>query len=114
MLNQRFNPQEREMVARCELEKRKRGKGELMAQYGYSLKRLEQRAFPYESNSSLEIHVNDQYQNGLRNHELKKHLPFKHPQTLEQVISYASDYEAIEGPLHKVRKLKSCPESENC
>lgn len=84
-----------------------------MAQYGYSLKRLAQRAFPSEPNSSLEIHVIDQYLNGLGNHELKKHLTFKHPQTLEQAISYASEYEAIEGPLDKIRKPTFCPVSES-
>lgn len=47
------------------------------------------------------------------NHELKKHLTFKHPQTLEQAISYASEYEAIKGPLDKIRKPTFCPESES-
>lgn len=73
-----------------------------MAQCGYSLKRLAQRAFPNEPNSSLEIHVIDQYLNGLGNYELKKHLTFKHPQTLQQAISCASECEAIEGPLDKI------------
>lgn len=35
-----------------------------------------------------------------------KHLTFKHSQTLEHAISYASEYEATEGPLDKVRKSK--------
>lgn len=113
VLNQRFNPQEGEIVARCEFRNRKREIGETVAQCGYSLKRLAQRAFPNEPNSSLEIHVIDQYLNGLGNYELKKHLTFKHPQTLQQAISCASEYEAIEGPLDKIRVPTFCPVSES-
>lgn len=47
------------------------------------------------------------------NHELKKHLTFKHPQTLEQAIFYASEYKAIEGPLDKIREPTFCPVSES-
>lgn len=71
---------------------------------------MAQRAYPRELNSSLEIHIIDQYLNGLGHHELKKHINFKHPQTLEQAISYASEFEAIEGPLDRIRK----PTSESC
>lgn len=92
---------------------RKREIGETVAQCGYSLKRLARRAFPNEPNSSLEIHVIDQYLNGLGNYELKKHLTFKHPQTLQQAISCASEYEAIEGPLDKIREPTFCPVSES-
>lgn len=113
VLNQRFNPQEGEIVARCEFRNRKREIGETVAQCGYSLKRLARRAFPNEPNSSLEIHVIDQYLNGLGNYELKKHLTFKHPQTLQQAISCASEYEAIEGPLDKIREPTFCPVSES-
>jgi hypothetical protein len=78
-LNQRFNPQEREIVARCEFRNRKKEEGETVSQYGYALKRLAQRAFPNETASSLEIHTIDQYLNGLGHHELKKHISFKTP-----------------------------------
>lgn len=85
-----------------------------MAQYGYALKTLAQRAFSSEPTSSLEIHVIDQYLNGLGHHELKKHITFKHPQKLEQAISYDSEFEAIEGPLDKLRKPICSPESDTC
>lgn len=111
-LNQRFNPQEREIVARCEFRNRKREEGESISQYGYALKRLAQRAFPNETSSSLEIHVIDQYLNGLGHHELKKHITFKHPKSLEQAISYASEFEAIEGSIDKLRKPTSSVDSE--
>lgn len=87
---------------------RKIEEGETVSQYGCALKRLAQRAFPNETAYSLEVHVIDQYLNGLGHHELKKHITFKHPQSLEQAISYASEFEAIEGPIDLLRKPTSC------
>ncbi len=104
ILAQRFNPQEREIAHRCEFRHRRRNKGENVADYGYSLRRLGQKAYPCLLYQQLETYVIDQYINGLSNYELKKHVQFGHPRTLDQAIALATEFEALEGSVDRVKK----------
>lgn len=52
----------------------------------------------------LEIHVIDQFINGLGHHELQKHVQFRHPRTLHEPIGLATEYEALEGSIDRVKK----------
>ena len=104
ILSQRFNPRESEIAYRCEFRNWKRLKDETVAEYGYNLRRLAQKAYPTLRYHEIEPTVVDQYIHGLNNHELKKHVQFHHPQTLNQALAFASEYEAFLGPVDKIVK----------
>ena len=96
-LTQRFCPPERETAFRCEFRTRRRSRDESAAEYGYSLKRLASHAFPQIPMSMRESLVIEQYVSGLGNAELKRHVQFSHPSTLDKAISLAVEFEAFEG-----------------
>lgn len=104
VLSQRFDPREAEIANRCEFRYLKRQKGQSAADYGYSLRRLAQKAYPTLRYTDIEPTLIDGFLNGLNNQELKKHVQFHHPQTLNQAFAFASEYEAFVGPLDKVVK----------
>jgi hypothetical protein len=103
-LTQRFSPQERELAYRCEFRNRKRHTGEYVSDYGYSLRRLGQKAFPLMPSSALESCIIDQYIHGLGNFELQKNVQFQHPMSLDMAISSAVEYCALQGSLDKIVK----------
>ena len=97
VLVRRFCPPEREMAHRCEFKNRKRKSNELVAEFGYALRRLSSLAYP-----SLQFHARegmliDQYIAGLDNQELRRHVQFAHPQSLDRAISLALEFEAFDG-----------------
>jgi hypothetical protein len=53
----------------------------------------------------------EQYITGLGNQEVKKHVQFAHPNTLDRAISLAVEFEAFEGNCNILRKPKEnvCP-----
>ncbi|KAK3090931.1 hypothetical protein FSP39_015821 [Pinctada imbricata] len=112
ILQQRFDPKEKVVAKRCEFRNRRREKNESSAEFGYSLKRLAQQAYPDSPLSSQENQIIDAYINGLGNHELRKHVQFSHPKTLEQAIALATEYEAFEGSLNP-QKPKFAEETVN-
>lgn len=125
VLTQRFNPTERENAYRCEFRNRKRLPGETVADYGYTLKRFASRAFPTIPVSLREGIIVEQYINGLGSQEIKRHVQFAHPTSLDRAISLALEVEAFEGvqnntprkpkdtEFHPVRALKTSTESDN-
>ena len=52
----------------------------------------------------LEVHVIDQFINGLGHHELQKHVQFRHPRTLHEAIGLATEYEVLESSIDRVKK----------
>ena len=97
VLTQRFNPAERETAYRCEFRNRKRLSGESAADYGYALKRLATRAYPTVPVSLRESIVIEQYINGLGSAEIRRHVQFAHPTSVDRAISLAVEFEAFEG-----------------
>jgi hypothetical protein len=95
-LTRRFNPAEREAAWRLEFRNRMRTTSETAMQYGYALKRLATKAFPSLTLSAQEQWVMDQFVTGLGNFELRKHVQFGHPNTLNAAISLAVEYEAFD------------------
>ncbi|CAC5369330.1 unnamed protein product [Mytilus coruscus] len=95
-LTQRFCPPERETAFRCEFRTRRRSRDESAAEYG-GLKRLASHAYPQIPMSMRESLVIEQYVSGLGNAELKRHVQFSHPSTLDKAISLAVEFEAFEG-----------------
>lgn len=74
-----------------------------MSDYGYSLRKLGQKVFPSMPGQALEICIIVQYVHGLGNFNLQKHVQFV-PFTLDQAISAAVEYCALQGYLDKVYK----------
>ena len=73
-LGQRFKPQKREIAYRCEFRSRRRIKGENPNDFRYVLRRLAQKAYPSVILSALEVHVLDQFIEGIGSVELQKHI----------------------------------------
>lgn len=112
VLGRRFNPVEREVAFRCEFKNRKREKQESAAEFGYALRRLALKAYPHVTYSALEAQIIDHFIHGLGHYELKKHVQFHHPLSLDQAIAYAMEYEAFDGSLDHVKKPFTCNEPE--
>ena len=53
------------------------------------------------------MHVIDQFITGLNNYDLQKHVQFGHPKTLNEAISLATEYEALEGSVDRIKKPKA-------
>ena len=99
-----FDPQEMEMAHRSVYKNRRRQKGESVAQFGFELRRLAQKAYPALSIRELEVHIIDQYLEGLGDKELRMHVQLHHPQTLSQAIGLAVEYCSVDNPQDKLLK----------
>ena len=95
-LSRRFNPVERETTYRIEFRNRVRKANESVMEFGYTLRRLAVRAFPNIPHDCQEQWVLDQFVLGLDRPELKKHVQFGHPRTLNEAISLVMEYESFE------------------
>lgn len=104
IITDRYEPKEKDVAYRCQFRYRKRDKGESASDYGYHLNRLAQKAYPNLTFNQLEIHVTDQFITGLANYELQKHVQFGHPKSLHEAIGLATEYEALEGSVDRIRK----------
>lgn len=104
ILSDRYDPKEKEVTYRCQFRYRRREKGESASDYGYHLRKIAQKAYPNLTIAQLEVHIIDQFINGLGNHELQKHVQFRHPRTLHEAIGLATEYEALEGSIDRIKK----------
>lgn len=50
------------------------------------------------------MYVIDQFINDLAHYELQKHVQFGHPKTLHEAISLATEFEALEGSIDRIKK----------
>ena len=99
ILSDRYDPEEKEVTYRCQFRHYRREKGVSVSDYGYNLNKLAQKAYPNLMLTQLEVHVIDQFINGLGHHELQRHVQFRHPNTLHEAIGLATEYEALEGSM---------------
>ncbi|MCG8111917.1 MAG: retropepsin-like domain-containing protein [Candidatus Thiodiazotropha endolucinida] len=104
ILSDRYDPREKEVTYRCQFRHYRREKGVSVSDFGYNLSKLAQKAYPNLTMAQLEVHVIDQFINGLGHHDLQKHVQFRHPQSLHQAIGLATEYEALEGTIDRVKK----------
>ena len=79
ILSDRYDQKEKEVIYRCQFRHRRREKGVTASDYGYNLRKLAQKAYPHLTLNQLEVHVIDQFINGLGHRELQKHVQFRHP-----------------------------------
>ena len=110
VITDRYEPKEKDVAYRCQFRYRKRDKGESASDYGYHLNRLAQKAYPNLTLNQLEVHVIDQFITGLANYELQKHVQFGHPKSLHEAIGLATEYEALEGSVDRIKKPTIEPE----
>ena len=97
ILSQRYDPQESSVAYRCEFRARKRQKNETSADFAYALRRLACLAFPEMPYEYRETNILEQYLNSVGCTELKEHIIFKHPKSLDEAISHTVEYEAVKG-----------------
>jgi hypothetical protein len=95
-LSDRFNPGERETAYRLEFRNRMRKPEESPMMFGHCLRRLAGKAFPKISMDDREYWVIDQFVNGLRNSETKKHVLFGRPKTINDAVALAIEAESFE------------------
>ena len=106
ILSDRYEPKQKDVTYRCQFRYRKREKGESASDYGYHLNRLAQKAYPNLTLNQLEVHVIDQFITGLNNYELQKHVQFGHRKSLYEAIGLATEYEALDGSIDRIKKPK--------
>ena len=87
VLTQRYDPQERSVAYRCEFRSRKRQKNESPSDFAYALRRLVSLAFPEMPYDCREINVLEQYLSTLGTSELKEHVIFKNPKSVDEAIA---------------------------
>ena len=111
IISDRYEPKQKDVTYRCQFRYRKREKAESASDYGYHLNRLAQKAYPNLTLNQLEVNVIDQFITDLNNYELQKHVQFGHPKSLYEAIGLATEFEALEGSIDRVKKPRI--ESEN-
>ena len=94
-LRQRFCPEGHETAYKAEFRRRTRKTGETVREYGYALRRLAARAFPFIPQDAREEWILDQFLAGLSDTEEKRHVQFAHPHTVEEAITLADEYEGF-------------------
>ena len=110
-LNRRYDPAERAEAWKIEFRNRSRKTNESITQYAQALNRLVQKAFPQMPTTAQEQWVVDQFTFGLGSYELKKHVQFGHPKSLNEAISLAIEFEAFESGM-KDKFKKPIPKGE--
>ena len=95
VLLQRFNPPGREAAYRCQFKNRKLIETESISDYGYALKHLSAKAYPELDRLARETYVIDQFICGLNSSEIRKHVQFRHPKSVDEAITLAIEYEAF-------------------
>ncbi|MEW8341708.1 MAG: hypothetical protein AB2708_17830, partial [Candidatus Thiodiazotropha taylori] len=106
ILSQRYDPQERSVAYRCEFRSRKRQKNENPSDFAYALKRLACLAYPEMPYDCREINVLEQYLNNVGSSDLKEHVIFRHPKSVDE--AYTVEYEAVKG----IQVFPSKPKTE--
>lgn len=100
----RFSPRERASSYKAEIKTKRRQTGESVADFGHSLRRLAIKEYPNCSFASVETHVIDQFIYGLGDIDLRKHVQFNHPSTIDKAIALAVEYESFVGKCDERRK----------
>ena len=95
-LKRRFEPEWRKGQKKQEFKDRIKRRNESMAEFGYSLRSLVKSAYPtmpFENREELAI---EQLIEGLYNKEIKKHVLYGKPKSINQAIALAEEYECVE------------------
>ena len=72
-----------------------------MTEYGFALNRLANSAYPRMPPEAREDLAIDQFISGLPSKDLKKHVQFGHPQSLDSAIALATEFDSFEGQINE-------------
>ena len=92
VLLQRFNPPGRKPAYRCQIKNHKRIETESISDFGYALKLLSAKAYPELDRLASETDVIDQFICGYNNTEIRKHVQFRHPKSVDEAITLTIEY----------------------
>ena len=95
-MNRRYDPTERAQAWKIEFRNRMRRPNEPITQFAQNLNRLALKAFPNMPTNAQQQWVLDQFTMGIGNIELQRHVQFGHPNSLNEAISLAIEFEAFE------------------
>ena len=98
-VERRFDPPGREAAYKRELRDKRLHQSESISQYGYSICRLVTLAYPEMPRDAGDVFAIDHFIHGLRSNDMKKHVHFSHPKTLDEAIPSAVEYEAFESSI---------------
>lgn len=119
-LMQRFDSPERELSYRYEFQNRRKMKSETISEFGNVLRRLASHAYQGLSSFSLEVCIVDQFIKGIGNFAATKHIQYKRPKNLDEAMSYAIEFDAVEGPVRSAtytnpqEKLSTVDKTNQC
>ena len=94
-LTQRFKPEGQEETYKAEFSRSVRKAEETFLEFGYSLRRLANRAFPKLAHEAREDLVIDLFLLGLSDAEMRRHVSLAHPGCMDKAITLVTEYETI-------------------
>jgi hypothetical protein len=96
-LSARFDPTEQELSWKVQFRCRNYKKGkETIADFGRDMTKLSRKAFPRVPSNQMDELIIDAFCNGMQDEDMKRHVLFRHPQTMDRAIALATEYEAME------------------
>jgi hypothetical protein len=95
-LEKRYLPQEKVPAYRAQFNSRRQQVKESAQEYADALRLLAIKAFPNESQEGRDSRLIDRYIDGLLDMDLRKHVSFRHPRSLEAAISLAVEWETFD------------------
>ena len=98
-VERRFDPPGRETAYKRELRDKRLQQSESISQYGYWTRRLVTLAYPEMPRDARDVFAIDHFIHGLSSYDMKKHVHFNHPKTLDEAITLAVEYEAFESSI---------------
>ena len=98
-----FSSEGKEAAYQAELRQKRRGKDEKLMDYGHELTRLCKKAFPRMDRSAREQFVLEHFKSGLDS-ELRKHVQFQHPNSVEEAVIAGLEYEAMDESRLRAKK----------
>ena len=95
-LERRYRPREKVPAYRALFNGRRQQAKEGAQEFAEELRLLALKAFPNESQNSKESRLVDKFLEGLQDSDMKKHVMFQHPDSIEAAVSIAVEWEAFE------------------
>jgi hypothetical protein len=105
-LQRRFEPEERQLSSRCEFRARTKRSGETATQFAAALSHLSRRGWPAHRTQAREAMVLEQFLAGLLDRDLRRHVTFGHPMSLQGAVGLAEEYEAFDSVDARGRRRK--------
>ena len=79
-------------MKRIEFRERFKNLSESITEYGYSLERLANKAYPNMPKEAKVTLIIDQFIHGLDNKDIKQHVQLRHPTTVHEAITLANEF----------------------